>query len=184
MLNIRDFSAQPERFHRALRVIKSFLEEEQEEDELDLSTEIENIDALIEGNAEPMEEDNMGDALLITGPDEEDVLVFFMMYKDEAIAGKLYESQRELLYLDERGIGRKDFVDAVMAIFDPAKPNSAIMNCASKALIWTISACTATAIFTSAWQPCSKTLKKKTRLRISPERMSTGWHFPPVSRDE
>jgi hypothetical protein len=120
MLNIRDFSAQPERFHRALRVIKSFLEEEQEEDELDLSTEIENINALIEGNAEPMEEDNMGDALLITGPDEEDVLVFFMMYKDEAIAGKLYESQRELLYLDERGIGRKDFVDAVMAIFDPA----------------------------------------------------------------
>lgn len=120
MLNIRDFSAQPERFHRALRVIKSFLEEEQQEDDLDLSAEIENIDALIEGNAEPVEEDSMGDALLIHGPDEDDVLVFFIMYKDEAIAGKLYESQRELLYLDERGIGRKDFVDAVMNVFDPA----------------------------------------------------------------
>jgi hypothetical protein len=120
MLNIRDFSAQPERFHRALRVIKSFLEEEQQEDDLDLSAEIGHIDALIEGNAEPVEEDSMGDALLIHGPDEDDVLVFFIMYKDEAIAGKLYESQREMLYLDERGIGRKDFVDAVMNVFDPS----------------------------------------------------------------
>lgn len=120
MLNIRDFAAQPERFHRALRVIKAFLEEEQEEEGLDLSAEIGNLDAIIEGNAEPLEEDNMGDALLIMGPDEEDVLVFFIMYKDEAIAGKLYESQRELLYLDERGISRKDFTEAVMGIFDPS----------------------------------------------------------------
>jgi len=120
MLSIRDFSAQPERFHRALRVIKSFLEEEQTEDDIDLSTEIENLDALIAGDAEPLEEDSMGDALLIAGREEDDVLVFFILFKDEGIARKLYESQREILYLDERGVSQKDFVDAVLGVFDPS----------------------------------------------------------------
>jgi hypothetical protein len=121
MLSIHDFAANSELFHRALRVIKAFLEEENAmEEDISLEGEIAHLDDLLNGLAQPIGEKEMGDALVVTGDDPEEMLVFFIMYRDPDLAGKLYEAYREMLYLNERGYTRDTFVDEVMNVFDPS----------------------------------------------------------------
>jgi len=120
MLSIHDFASNTELFHRALRIIKAFLEEENAmEDDLSLEGEIAHLDDLLNGAAMPVGEQEMGDALVVSGDDPEEMLVFFIMYRDEDLAGKLYDSYREVLYLNERGYTREKFVAELMGVFDP-----------------------------------------------------------------
>jgi hypothetical protein len=119
-LSIRDFEGNKELFHKALRMIITYLKEMHAEDEsFNPEYEINWLESVLAGKENLVEDEEVHDALLVPAEDGEGVMLFFILYRDEALIEKIYEANRELLMFDEREISLQDFKDAVLHIFNP-----------------------------------------------------------------
>jgi len=119
-LSIHEFESNKVLFHKALRMMITYLKEMHAQDEsFNPRYEIEWLEGLLEGKHNLIEDEEIRDALMVPAEDGEGVMLFFLLYRDEALIERIYESNREMLMFDEREISLQDFKDAVLHIFNP-----------------------------------------------------------------
>jgi len=119
-LSIHDFQTNQVLFHKALRMIITYLKEMHAQDaSFNPTFEISYLEGLLNGTQTLIEDEEIHDALLIPAEDGEGVMLFFLLYRDEQLIERIYEANRDLLFFEEREIGLQDFKDEVLHLFNP-----------------------------------------------------------------
>jgi hypothetical protein len=118
-LSIQDFESNQELFHKSIRMIIHYLKEMNAQDEtFDPAYEIQWLESVLAGTQSVQVDADFPDALLVPAADGEGVMLFYLLYRDEALIERIYAANREQLMLDEREISMQDFKDAVLHLFN------------------------------------------------------------------